>query len=98
MNVAVRSVKYYVPFDQVGWLLLAVLLYHQPGAALWLWRQLNDELVVEEGGGDAGWSYGGIDPLFKAVQQCKWRLFQQRQVVHDQSHKEMCAPVIDKCR
>ena len=40
---------------------------------------------------------GRLQPLFKAVQQCKWRLFQQRQRL-DQSHKEVCSPVIEKCR
>ena len=71
------------PLEEVGWLLLAVLLYHHGAASLVFnkTKSIPTEILA----------------LFKTVQRCKWQLFQQRQKI-DQSHKEVCSPVLDKCR
>lgn len=75
------------PLEEVGWLLLAVLLYHH-GVASLVFNKAQAEtkaLPIE------------MMALFKAVQRLKWQLFQERQKI-DQSHKEVCSPVMDKCR
>jgi E3 ubiquitin-protein ligase HERC2 len=75
------------PLEEVGWLLLAVLLYHH-GVASLVFNKVEAEttaLPVD------------IMALFKTVQRLKWQLFQERQKV-DQSHKEVCSPIMDKCR
>ena len=77
------------PLEEVGWLLLAVLLYHH-GAASLVFKKTQF-------GAEAKAIPAEILPLFKAIQRCKWRLFQERQKL-DQSHKEVCSPVMDKCR
>ncbi len=75
------------PLEEVGWLLLAVLLYHHGAAGLVFNKtQVEAKALPSE-----------ILALFKTVQRCKWQLFQQRQKI-DQSHKEVCSPVMDKCR
>ena len=73
----------------MGWLLLAVLLYHHnvDGVQLKQWLQDSHPDCCSQ----------QLHSIFKAVQRCKWRLFQERQKL-DQSHKEVCAPVMDKCR
>lgn len=77
------------PLEEVGWLLLTVLLYHHGLGSPLLAKRLKAE--------DLARLLKKVQPIFKAVQQCKWRLFQQRQKL-DQSHKEVCASVTDKCR
>ena len=76
------------PLEEVGWTLLAVLLYHHGAGILFRETQFSTTSTSLP---------TGLHPLFRAVQQCKWRLFQQRQKL-DQSHKEVCSPVIEKCR
>lgn len=77
------------PLEEVGWLLLAVLLHHHGVADLAFRRSSKDcenhTLPTE------------ITSLLKVVQRCKFRLFQERQKL-GQSHKEVCAPVMEKCR
>lgn len=76
------------PLEEVGWSLLTVLIYHHGLATSLLksfakdpFSPLPNEILL----------------LCKAVQQCKWRLFQERQKL-DQSHKEVCSPVLERCR
>ena len=76
------------PLEEVGRLLLAVLLHHHGVAVAPLLRRIRaaEEDAIED-----------LAPFFKAVQRCKWSLFQERQK-SDQSHKEVCQPVMEKCR
>jgi hypothetical protein len=73
--------------EEVGWLLLAVLLYHHGAASLVFNKTRVETISIPT----------EILALFKTVQRCKWQLFQQRQKI-DQSPKEVCSPVLDKCR
>lgn len=77
------------PLEEVGWLLLAVLLHHH-GIAAEVFLKVPQFAEMDAPPVE-------ILPFFKAIQKCKWQLFQERQKL-DQSHKEVCSPVIEKCR
>lgn len=77
------------PLEEVGWLLLAVLLYHH-GVTSLAFKKINLTSEVKTIPAE-------MLPLFKVIQRCKWQLFQERQKL-DQSHKEVCSPIMDKCR
>lgn len=77
------------PLEEVGWLLLAVFLYHH-GIASRIFKEVQAFPDVKSLPTETFL-------LFKAVQRCKWQLFQERQKL-GQSHKEVCSPVLDKCR
>lgn len=76
------------PLEEVGWSLFAVLIYHHglANAILKSFAKDPSSALPNE-----------VLTLCKAVQQCKWRLFQERQKL-DQSHKEVCSPVLERCR
>ncbi len=77
------------PLEEFGWLLLSVLIYHHGVAGKIFRKSLKWR--------DSHSLPPGIASLLKAVQRCKFRLFQERQKL-GQSHKEFLLPAVDKCR